>query len=243
MNLARDGFTILANTVCEDGCRSIAGDVDAAFESASADAIQSGGARVGGRNLMRHWSTWRRITDHPDVKATVTEHVGPRAGLVRILYFDKPPGQGWSLSLHRDKTIAVAEHHEPADPFSKPTKKAGVPHVEADEALLKGMLTLRLHLDAMTEENGALFVVPGSHERLDETQGEATVPIHCNAGDVFLMRPLLLHGSRAASPDTLQHRRVVHLELAPCAELPAPYRWFDFEPVAGNGEATAYEGS
>jgi len=151
--------------------------------------------------------------------------------LVRILYFDKPPGQGWSLSLHRDKTIAVAQHHVPAEPFAKPTVKADVPHVEATEELLQTMLTLRIHLDPMCDANGPLVVVPGSHHDLSKTCDQASVPIHCGGGDVFVMRPLLLHGSRAPWPETKLHRRVVHLEVAPSETLPSPYRWNKFVSV------------
>ena len=33
--------------------------------------------------------------------------LGPGLGLVRVLYFDKPPGQSWALPWHKDLTIAV----------------------------------------------------------------------------------------------------------------------------------------
>jgi ectoine hydroxylase-related dioxygenase (phytanoyl-CoA dioxygenase family) len=154
------------------------------------------------------------------------------------LYFDKPPGQSWSLSLHRDRTIAVAEHHQPPAPFAKPTVKAGVPHVEASQQLLQRMLTLRLHLDPMNDQNGPLVVIPGSHTNSSDRpeDGEITT-IHCNAGDVFVMRPLLSHGSRAAQPNTTLHRRVLHLELAADAQLPPPYRWHHFEPIEASQSA------
>ena len=92
-------------------------------------------------------------------------------------------------------------------------------------------MTLRLHLDPMCDENGPLVVVPGSHRILSQTCGQAVAVVHCAAGDLFVMRPLLLHGSRASSPDTRMHRRVVHLELAPRRELPGMYDWHDFERI------------
>lgn len=125
----------------------------------------------------------------------------------------------------------MAQHHVPAEPFAKPTVKAGIPHVEATEELLRQMLTLRIHLDPMCDANGPLVVVPGSHHDLSKTCDEASVPIHCGAGDLFVMRPLLLHGSRAALPETKRHRRVVHLEVAASKTLPSPYRWNKFVSV------------
>lgn len=233
MNLDRDGYTILPGVVSADRCKSVGREIEDAFQSVSSNVIETNrGSIVGGRNLIDHWNGWPEITQQPTVARLIARQMGPRAGLVRILYFDKPPGHGWSLSLHRDQTIAVAEHHCPALPFSKPTRKAGVPHVEATESLLKSMLTLRLHLDPMRDENGPLIVVPGSHQNLSSTSAEAATVIHCDAGDVFVMRPLLLHGSRGSSSETKMHRRVIHLEMAPNTELPSSYRWHRFEFVA-----------
>ena len=108
--------------------------------------------------------------------------------------------------------------------------KAGVPHVEAPTDLLASMLTARLHLDAMTLENGPLLVIPGSHQKLDAPSRDP-VQLQCEAGDVMLMRPLLSHSSIASSPDCMQHRRIVHLEFAPEPELSDGYKWQDFVPI------------
>ncbi len=232
MDLVHDGFTILPQVLSVPQCEAMRRAVLEAFSGGGSDAIQAQHGRlVGGRNLISLWSGWQQLVRQPEVAGTIHRHVGPHAGLVRILYFDKPPGQGWSLSLHRDKTIAVARHHLPAEPFAKPTVKADVPHVEATEELLRQMLTLRIHLDPMCDANGPLVVVPGSHHDLSKTCDKVSVPIHCGAGDLFVMRPLLLHGSRAASPETKLHRRVVHLEFAPSEMLPDPYRWHKFVSV------------
>src|SRR6266404_493411 len=94
--------------------------------------------------------------------------LGPDFGLVRVLFFDKPPGGSWSLPAHKDLTIAVRDNRLPSRHFRNPTRKAGVPHVEAPRELLDKMLTARIHLDDVTAENGPLKVIPGSH-RLGKT--------------------------------------------------------------------------
>ena len=132
------------------------------------------------------------------IAATLRELLGDDVGCVRGIYFDKPPGQGWALPWHRDQVIAVAEHRS-LETFPKPTIKAGVPHVEAPNWLLKQMLAVRIHLDPMRRENGALLVQPGSHLIDKPTQSEAEMLI-CEAGDVLLMRPLLLHSSANCDP-------------------------------------------
>ena len=123
--------------------------------------------------------------------------IGDECGLVRVLYFDKPSERSWSLPFHKDLTIAVQDNALPTDVFSKPTRKSGVDHVEASEEILKNMLTLRIHLDEVTDANGPLQVIPASH-----LSGKAVVPyeneavkILVNRGDVLAMVPMIVHGS------------------------------------------------
>jgi len=77
------------------------------------------------------------------------------------------------------------------------------------------MLTLRIHLDPMTRENGSLAVVPGSHRSDDEAKGQAVAFTLSEAGDVLAMRGLLLHASGRSYDRTTKHRRVLHLESQP----------------------------
>ncbi len=244
MSLEQAGYVIIDKVIANAGCKSIANQVLAALQRDHQSSISREGhterlnqnqrksrSVVGGRNLLSFWSDWRQVTEDQRINDLILQSVGDQAGLVRGLYFDKPPGQGWALALHRDLTIAVAEHREPASPFSKPTRKGGVPHVEATQELLGAMLTLRIHLDPMVEGNGPLVVVPGSHREVGASSFASAEAIYCHAGDVFVMRPLLVHGSRACDPKTTLHRRVIHLEIAPSERLPGGYRWHHFEPL------------
>lgn len=187
------------------------------------------------RNVLQLWpeatTWWRR---EPLVEFLV-ETLGADCGLVRILYFDKPPEQTWSLPWHKDLTIAVEPPNmlpagRPKGSWTKLTRKAGVPHVEADEAVLSQMLTLRIHLDPADEENGALWVIPGSHhtgKTLGLTAGERT-RIDAAAGDVLLMRPLLAHSSGRSAEASNRHRRILHLEFNGVRELPHGFRWREY---------------
>ena len=157
----------------------------------------------------------------------VTAVLGQTAGIVRVLYFDKPPDRTWSLPWHKDRTIAVKSNDLPSDQFRKPTLKAGVPHVEAPDWLLAAMLTLRVHLDPMIAENGPLSVIPGSHG-VDDSAEAAAVELHANAGDVLAMRPLLTHSSSNSQLGTNMHRRIIHIELAAEEQLPDGYEWQSF---------------
>ena len=130
------------------------------------------------------------------------------------------------------RLVAVRDNRLPSRAFSKPTIKAGVPHVEAPLEVLEQMVTVRIHLDSVTEENGPLKVLPGSHRtgkdlRMGETAAHS---ILVERGDILLMRPLLAHSSGHAHADNRRHRRILHLEFAVSAELPDGYAWYDFRP-------------
>lgn len=81
------------------------------------------------------------------------EELGEEFGLVRVLFFDKPPDRSWALPWHKDTTIAVQDNSLPSTVFFRPTVKVGVPYVVAPDNLLRRMLTLRLHLDDRHRES------------------------------------------------------------------------------------------
>jgi ectoine hydroxylase-related dioxygenase (phytanoyl-CoA dioxygenase family) len=190
------------------------------------------GPAYGARNVLRLWPNVLEMLRKAAFAETLVQVLGPGCGAVRGLYFDKPPGHSWALPWHRDKTIAVQAHGLIGE-FKKPTTKAGVPHVEAPPSILDTMLTARIHLDAMTEKNGPLRVIPGSHRALSDSSrdDQAAVTLNCASGDILLMRPLLLHSSGHSETGHEQHRRILHLEFAVSPSLPSPYAWHDFVAV------------
>jgi ectoine hydroxylase-related dioxygenase (phytanoyl-CoA dioxygenase family) len=89
---------------------------------------------------------------------------------------------------------------------------------------------MRIHLDDNAKEQGALKVIPATHElgKMDDTAISAltkkreAVILPTQRGEMILMRPLLLHGSdRATDP---RQRRVLHLEWA-AFDAPSGLRW------------------
>ncbi len=123
------------------------------------------------------------------------------------------------MPWHRDRAIAVEDAR---------TRLSGVPHVDASEPVLREMLALRVHLDDAAEENGALSLVPGSHD--DDRRGPADgLLVPAERGDVLAMRPLVLHASRASASG--MPRRVLHLELAAHRDLARPHAWHRFLPL------------
>jgi Phytanoyl-CoA dioxygenase (PhyH) len=228
-----DGFALIAAVFQAGEVDETQAELCQALQTPKAAVIQSEGAIVGARNLLELWPAaadfWRR----PPLLSLLTEILGPQSGLVRVLYFDKPPVQTWSLPWHKDLTIAVRDNRRPSGAFLHPTVKAGVPHVEAARALLETMLIARIHLDDVTDENGPMSVIPGSHHTgkamdIDEASAQK---ILCRKGDVLLIRPLVAHNSLCGKPGNPHHRRILHLEFAACNELPDGYEWHDFVAI------------
>jgi ectoine hydroxylase-related dioxygenase (phytanoyl-CoA dioxygenase family) len=92
------------------------------------------------------------------------------------------------------------------------------------------MLTARIHLDPMADENGPLKLLPRSHcdGKSLRFDGAPHYTLHVNQGDVLLVRPLVAHCSAESHPETHLHRRVLHLEFAASPELPDGYAWHDY---------------
>ena len=230
--LTFDGYAMLPKAFTPSEIAAARRDCAAALaDGSAASSVLAGsvGPAYGARNLLRLWPEVVALLRTATLAASILRVLGPQAGAVRGLYFDKPPGNSWALPWHRDLTVAVKEHG-PLDLFKKPTIKAGVPHVQAPVGLLATMLSVRIHLDAVTDRNGPLRVVPGSHapEQAIRMGDREPLVLHCEAGDVLLIRPLLLHASGHSEPDHRDHRRIVHLELAPTPHLADGYEWHDF---------------
>lgn len=231
--LERDGYTVLPNVFTPQAVAHMVRSLEAIFGGRSgAEAAIRGdeGAVYAARNVLTLWPEAAEVWRVPPLMGCLETVLGPSFGLVRILFFDKPPRQTWALPWHKDLTIAVRDNRLPSREFTKPTRKAGVPHVEAPRAILESMLTARIHLDDATMENGPLKVVPGSHRTGKALTLDHSPPVCVLAqrGDVLLMRPLLAHCSGKSHPGTQRHRRVLHLEFAASPELPSGYAWHDF---------------
>src|SRR5581483_4092371 len=164
--LEADGFVVLPRVFpasrVEELRRVLAEALGRTDESGTAIRAQQGTVYAA-RNVLDLWPAAADVWRVPALTDVLAAALGPHFGLVRALFFDKPPEQTWSLPWHKDLTVAVRDHRRPSRLFAKPTTKAGVAHAEAPPAVLAAMLTARVHLDAMTEANGPLQVLPGSH--------------------------------------------------------------------------------
>jgi Phytanoyl-CoA dioxygenase (PhyH) len=205
-------------------CETFQGDLE------FAGARSSRGHVYAARNLMESVPEVKTVWRCKRLESFLREQLGDRFGLVRALFFDKPPDRTWNLPWHKDTSVAVKDNSIDSASFSRPTTKAGVPHFIACDDVLRQMLTLRIHLDEVTDENGPLRVIPGSHVS-SASAGvgvEGAVTIHASIGDVLAMRPLISHASGPSVQGTRRHRRILHLEFAAQEKLPDGVMWHDF---------------
>lgn len=231
-NLRERGFALLPQAIAPALAAELATRLTASLqtENEQGSPLASRGTVYAARNpleVIPHVESLWQLSPLGDFLQQV---LGPTFGLVRGLFFDKPPGRSWWLPWHKDLTIAVKNNQLPSASFTRPTNKAGIPHVIAPVELLENMLTIRLHLDDVTPENGPLQVIPGSHLTGKEIIAEDREPatILARAGDALAMRPLLCHSSGDSRDGTTRHRRILHLEFAASEQLSDGYEWYQF---------------
>lgn len=163
------------------------------------------------------------------VGSNAVTYLGPKARPVRVILFDKTADQNWSLTWHQDRTVAVRTRIE-TEGFGPWTVKSGIQHVAPPQSLLDRMLTMRVHLDPVDEDNAPLLVAKGSHRlgRIAEKDVPTVVAnsaIHiCTAmrGDIWLYSTPILHASAAAKKPS--RRRVLQLDYS-ADSLPNGLEW------------------
>lgn len=206
------------------------------------DSLRSGTltshSYAGLRNLLSQSQQVRELAQSRTLRELIEPILGPQAFATRALLFDKSETVNWWVGWHQDQFITVKEMRE-VPGYRGFWRKAGVLHVIPPMEVLAGMLTVRVHLDDSTGDNGALQVMRGSHrwgllssevlsERLVQTNGgtqgdyDTTVTCEVPRGGALLMRPLLLHASQKATRPA--RRRVIHLEFA-AVDLPGGLEW------------------
>lgn len=184
---------------------------------------------AGIRSLANKVKDVRLLAESPTVRSLIEPVIGKNARLVRSILFNKSQATNWQVAWHQDLSIAVESKVEMPG-FDSWSVKEGVHHVQPPFEILERMITVRVHLDAADDTNGALWVAPGSHRMGRIPAGEAAGVADrmgkelcaVNAGDAMLFRPLLLHASRKAT--STKPRRVVHLEFVG-VDLPKPLEW------------------
>ncbi len=216
-------------TLTADGAAHLAG----ALAPADLDALDELLAALPEERAGQRLSAFPALHPHLSAEGAIGRHaaarMGPAARPVRVILFDKTAATNWALGWHQDRTIAVRERRD-VPGYGPWTVKSGIPHVAPPQKLLDAMLTLRLHLDPVDEDNAPLLIAPGSHHH--GRVAEAAIPAlvaRCGShaclaarGDIWLYATPILHASQAAARP--RRRRVLHVDYS-ADRLPGGLAW------------------
>jgi hypothetical protein len=210
----------------QQGCALVSGVLTASEVQTLCAQLEAGNGRPGHRErLVEPWCAElaNRLRHHPALAPVLT----PDLVALQCICFEKSADLNWLVAVHQDLSFPVVGHTDHPD-WKAWSLKDGTQYVQPPVQVLEQLLAVRVHLDACGPEDGALAVVPGSHQQgviaPDEAIGLRTGDKSCPAspGDAFLMRPLLLHRSSKARGSS--RRRVLHFVFGP-RTLPDGMAW------------------
>jgi ectoine hydroxylase-related dioxygenase (phytanoyl-CoA dioxygenase family) len=223
-DLDGDGYALADMVLAKHQCEHMASSLPAVI----------GAGRGGIRNLITH-PTVIQLLHHQRLGSYLWSVIGRDLVAVKATLFDKTTDSNWRAQWHQDCVIAVKERMQTSG-YGSWSMKAGVLHAEAPAEVLSQMIAIRVHIDECGVDNGPLLAIPGSH-RAGKLQADAlaevvaaspAVELYAPQGTLLLMRPLLVHSSSPARAP--QHRRVLHIELAP-PEAISPLQWHSAIPL------------
>ena len=199
------------------------------FQRVSAQKVDQTRKSAGFRLSPDDWSGASLVLHEPLLADVLGKIKMGEARLIRVILFDKSPLSRWNVGWHRDTMIPVKEHH-PSDQLIAPSVKDGIRHVQGTLDILSQMLSIRVHLDPVTEANGPLFVIPNSHrpstlsdDKISEREAFNSEMCIAEPGDVLVFRPLLMH--RSPKSTSSSHRRVVQFDITGNVPLPDGFEW------------------
>jgi ectoine hydroxylase-related dioxygenase (phytanoyl-CoA dioxygenase family) len=225
-----DGYAVVPECLSASTVTELIRVIEAAMTRTDADESVANTSGVYAlRNLVDVVPAAADLVSSPEVSQLVCAVLGTSAFMVRSTLFDKTEGANWGVFWHQDLSVAVKKRHE-VEGYHAWTRKAGVQCVQPPTSVMTELLALRLHLDDCFADNGALKVLPGTHQMSQLTADRIellatdTPAVTCEvpAGGAVLMNPLLLHASSPMNKPG--HRRVIHFEFA-AMELSAPLEW------------------
>ncbi len=223
--IEKNGFVVIPNVFSETEINAITSCIDAV--DTSAETFRKSADLFAIRQFLNEIPSASNNIFNDILKSIIASLFGEDYFVVKSIYFDKPQDSNWFVSYHQDLTIAVTTKSE-IEGYSSWTVKQGQFAVQPPTGILENIYTIRIHLDDTTEENGALKVVPESHnkgiyrpENIDwNTETEAVCDV--DKGGIMIMKPLLLHSSSRTTNN--KRRRVIHIELSN-KELPQEIHW------------------
>src|SRR5437870_4180310 len=118
--IERDGFAVVPGVFNPVEVGAITTELTHALVIGRSGVLEQAGRIYAARNILQLWPKIADVWRHPPLPEILHEVLGAKFGLVRVLFFDKPPEQSWSLPWHKDMTIAVRNNRLPSRHFTHP---------------------------------------------------------------------------------------------------------------------------
>lgn len=175
-------------------------------------------SRAGARHALRYPVVAKMARD-PRLLSIARQVLGATAFPFRATLFDKSPSSNWLVVWHQDTALPLRKRCD-LPGWGPWSVKEGVIYAHAPATALEQVLALRVHLDASTEGNGPLRILPRTHtlgvlsdETIDRLASQIdSVSCLVPPGGVVVMRPLAVHASSKSVNE--MPRRVLHIEYA-----------------------------
>ena len=233
----RDGFLVVEDAVTSNQLDAMHRDLDAWVEESRAHSEPFGAATIDGRPRFDMGAehkpdnpALRRVNNPSDISSAYEDIIkaAPVVDMVAELIGPDLKFHHCKINLKLPGSQTVVGYHQDF---------AYTPHSNDD------IVTVLIMLDDMTEENGCLMVVPGSHKGPVHTlfegdqftgfvaadvateAGSKAVAVTGRAGGACLMHTRLLHGSaanRSARPRGLYICVLTAADAVPLARNPMP---------------------
>lgn len=216
-----NGFTVIKNIYDEAEIKAILTVIE------STDTFRKSADLFAIRQFLKEVPDVLPLLLNNKLKEIITTIFGEAYFIVKSIYFDKPAASNWFVAYHQDLTISVDQKAN-IENFGPWTVKQKQFAVQPPLYILENIYTIRIHLDATDENNGALKVIPQSHSkqiyRPETIDWNLETEVSCNVGPggLMIMKPLLLHSSGRTTNN--HQRRVLHIEFS-SAVLPEPLQW------------------
>ncbi|KGO94752.1 phytanoyl-CoA dioxygenase family protein [Flavobacterium subsaxonicum] len=225
LDVENNGFTVIDNIYNETEIEAIL-DVIENVDTTN-DTFRKSADLFAIRQFLKEVPNVLPLLLNHKLKEIIATIFGENYFIVKSIYFDKPGASNWFVAYHQDLTISVDQKAN-IENFGPWTVKQEQFAVQPPLPTLENIYTIRIHLDATDENNGALKVIPQSHSkqiyRPETINWNVETEVSCNVGQggLMIMKPLLLHSSGRTTNNN--RRRVLHIEFS-SAVLPAPLQW------------------
>jgi hypothetical protein len=143
---------------------------------------------------------------------------------VQCTLFEKSAVSNWLVAPHQDLSLPINPNS-----MAGRTTGDGVRIARANAETLGMCIAVRVHLDDCNQNDGPLRVISGSHRNGILTQTIILESVRAtpadlqiaNAGDAWMMSPLIIHASSRAAGTS--RRRVLHYLFAPSGFYASQY--------------------